>query len=120
MVGRMRSPKNSVLEDEAEITQVQNGQADWLFDPPPADRLAELGARNSGQVHLNPALAIWYVALNTRLPPFNDRRVRQALNAAVNRDCVGEAVWRTAHGHAELPDLAARYAGLRALLSLHA
>ena len=28
------------LTDEAEVTAVQNGQADWMFDPPPTDRLA--------------------------------------------------------------------------------
>ncbi len=35
------------LEDEAEVTAVENGQADWMFDTPPADRLGELGAATS-------------------------------------------------------------------------
>jgi len=73
------------LEDEAEITAIQNGQADWTFDAPPADRLGELAARYAGQVHLNPAFAAWFLPLNTRLPPFDDLRVRQALNLAVDR-----------------------------------
>ena len=73
------------LEDEAEITAIQNGQADWTFDAPPADRLGELGARYAGQVHLNPAFAMWFLPLNTRLPPFDDVRVRQAFNLAVDR-----------------------------------
>ncbi len=73
------------LEDEAEITAIQNGQADWTFDAPPADRLGELGSRYAGQVHLNPAFAMWFLPLNTRLAPFDDLRVRQALNLAVDR-----------------------------------
>lgn len=73
------------LEDEAEVTAIENGQADWMFDTPPVDRLAELGARFLDQVHLNPAYALWYVALNTRLPPFDDLRVRRAFNMAVDR-----------------------------------
>ena len=73
------------LEDEAEVTAVQNGQADWMFDAPPADRLAELGARYARQVRLNPAFALWFVPLNTHLPPFDDLRVRQAFNLAVDR-----------------------------------
>ena len=73
------------LEDEAEVTAIQNGQADWTFDAPPADRLGELGARYAAQVHLNPAFALWFLPLNTRLPPFDDLRVRQALNLAVDR-----------------------------------
>ena len=76
------------LEDEAEITAIQNGQADWTFDAPPADRLAELGARYADQVHLNPAYAMWFLPLNTRLPPFDDVRVRRALNLAVDRRAV--------------------------------
>ncbi len=76
------------LEDEAEVTAIQNGQADWTFDAPPADRLGELGARYAAQVHLNPAFALWFLPMNTRLPPFDDLRVRQALNFAVDRSAI--------------------------------
>ncbi|MBV8914515.1 MAG: ABC transporter substrate-binding protein, partial [Acetobacteraceae bacterium] len=74
------------LEDEAEVTAIENGEADWMFDAPPADRVGELGARFAGQVHLNAAYALWLVPLNVNLPPFNDVRVRQAFNFAVDRD----------------------------------
>ena len=73
------------LEDEAEVTAIENGQADWMFDTPPADRLGELGRRFEGQVHLNPAFALWLVPLNVHLPPFDDVRVRRAFNLAVDR-----------------------------------
>lgn len=73
------------LEVEAEVTQVENGQADALFDQPPQDRLAELGTRFAARVHLNPSLATRYLALNTRLKPFDDIRVRRAVNFAVDR-----------------------------------
>ena len=72
------------LDAAAQVAAVLNGQADWMFDTPPPDRLAELGAR-ADQVHLNPAFALWYVALNTRLPPFDDVRVRRAFNLGVDR-----------------------------------
>jgi peptide/nickel transport system substrate-binding protein len=39
-----------------------------------------------GQLHSNPTLATAYIWLNTRVPPFNDVRVRQALNYAVDRN----------------------------------
>ena len=35
---------------------------------------------------MNPLTAVWYAPLNVNLPPFNDVRVRQALNYAVDRD----------------------------------
>jgi peptide/nickel transport system substrate-binding protein len=76
------------LEDEAEVTQIENGQADWMFDTPPLDRLGELGADYSHQVHINPALALWFLPMNTHEPPFDDIRVRRAVNMAIDRDAV--------------------------------
>jgi peptide/nickel transport system substrate-binding protein len=76
------------LTEEAAITAIQNGQADWMFDPPPADRLNEIGTKNADQVHVNPLTALWYAPLNVNLPPFNDVRVRQALNYAIDRDAL--------------------------------
>jgi peptide/nickel transport system substrate-binding protein len=76
------------LTEEAAITAVQNGQADWVFDPPPADRLNELGTKYASQVHVSPLTAFWYAPMNVNLPPFNDLRVRQALNYAVDRDAL--------------------------------
>jgi peptide/nickel transport system substrate-binding protein len=76
------------LEDEAEVTAIENGQADWMFDTPPEDRLGELGGHFLDEVHLNPALAIWFVPLNTHIAPFDDLRVRRAFNMAVDRGAV--------------------------------
>ncbi|BBE71747.1 ABC transporter substrate-binding protein [Oharaeibacter diazotrophicus] len=76
------------LTEEAAITAIQNGQADWLFDPPPADRLNELGTTYAAQVHVNPLMAFWYAPMNTNLAPFNDARVRQAVNYAIDRSAI--------------------------------
>ncbi len=74
------------LTVEAAVTAVENGQADWLFDPPPADRLNEIGTKYSAQAHVNPLTAFWYLAMNTHLAPFNNVKVRQAVNIAVDRN----------------------------------
>ena len=76
------------LTVEAEITAVQNGQADWVFDPPPADRLNELGTKYASQVHVNPLTAFWYLTLNMNLAPFNNLAARQAINWAVDRNAL--------------------------------
>ena len=73
------------LTVEAQITAIQNGQADWTFEAPPADRLGELGRNYAKQVHINPLTAFWYVPMNTRLPPFNNLKARQAVNYAIDR-----------------------------------
>ena len=76
------------LEDEAEVTEVENGQADWVFETPPLDRLGELGSQYLKQVHINPALALWFLPMNTHEAPFDDIRVRRAVNMAIDRDAV--------------------------------
>jgi peptide/nickel transport system substrate-binding protein len=76
------------LSVEAEVTAVQNGQADWVFDPPPADRLNELGTKYSSQVHVNPLTAFYYVTLNVNMAPFNNPLARQAINWAIDRSAL--------------------------------
>ncbi|HYA49920.1 MAG TPA: ABC transporter substrate-binding protein [Streptosporangiaceae bacterium] len=71
-----------------EVTAVQNGQADAVYDGDviPADRLNELNSpKYASQVHVNPLTADWYFALNTRRPPFNNLKARQAINYAADR-----------------------------------
>jgi peptide/nickel transport system substrate-binding protein len=73
------------LTEEAQVTAVQNGEADWMFDEPPADRLAEMGTKNKDQVNVTPLTAWWYVPMNTRLAPFDNEKARQAVNYAIDR-----------------------------------
>jgi peptide/nickel transport system substrate-binding protein len=71
-----------------EVTAVQNNQADEVFDGDviPADRLNELNSpKYASRVHVNPLTADWYFALNTRTPPFNNLKARQAINYAADR-----------------------------------
>ena len=74
------------LTAEAQVTAVENGQADWVFDFPPADRLAELGTKYADQVHLNLLTAFWYLPMNVNIPPFDNLKARQAVNYAIDRN----------------------------------
>jgi peptide/nickel transport system substrate-binding protein len=74
------------LTAEAQVTAVENGQADWMFDFPPADRLSEMGTKYTDQVKLNPLTAFWYLPMNTNIPPFNNVKARQAVNYAIDRN----------------------------------
>jgi peptide/nickel transport system substrate-binding protein len=71
--------------EEAQVTAVQNGEADWMFDEPPADRLAEMGTKNKDQVHVTPLTAWWYAPMNVNLAPFDNVKARQAFNYALDR-----------------------------------
>ncbi len=73
------------LQTESEVSAIERGTTDWMSDPPPLDRLAEIGARYTAQAHIHPMLAYYYLMMNTHLPPFDDARARQAVAMAVNR-----------------------------------
>ncbi|GMB80154.1 ABC transporter substrate-binding protein [Shinella zoogloeoides] len=74
------------LSEEAAVTAIQNGEADWMFDALPSDRLAELGTKYKDQLHIAPLSAWWYAPLNTRLAPFDNVKARQAVSFAVDRN----------------------------------
>ncbi len=76
------------LQVSDEVTQVQNGSANEVFDGDqiPSDQLSQLNSsKYAGQVHVNTLTADWYFALNTSRPPFNNLLARQAINYAADR-----------------------------------
>jgi peptide/nickel transport system substrate-binding protein len=84
---------NKIVENfgmtvESEVTAVENGQADWVFDPLPADRLGEISTKYPSQLSLHQLTANWYLPMNTNIAPFNNLKARQALNYAINKNSV--------------------------------
>jgi YVTN family beta-propeller protein len=67
------------------IHAIEHGRADWSADPIPTTMLPALKARFPGRLHPFSIPTTGFMQLNTRLPPFDDIRVRRALNLAVDR-----------------------------------
>ena len=64
-------------------------KADWVVDDIPADRLPELlSAATRSQVHANELPAVWYIALNVNIQPFDELEARQAVNLAIDRNAL--------------------------------
>ena len=80
------------LTTEDETTEVLNGQADWMEDVPPADRLQDVASKAPNQIHLNPTPQLYHMVLNVRVAPFNNLKVRQALNFATDRKAI-QTIW---------------------------
>ncbi len=76
------------LTDEAQVTAVQNGEADWMFDQPPTDRLGEIGTTYADQVNITTLTAWWYAPMNTNIAPFDNVLARQAVNYAIDRNAM--------------------------------
>ena len=76
---------------ESQVAAVERGEADVAFDAVPASRFERIATRFASRLHSNPAHAAYFVFLNTRVPPFDDVRVRRALNYALDRNAVVQA-----------------------------
>jgi YVTN family beta-propeller protein len=70
---------------QAAVTAVSQGQADWFYGQLPPGQYRQLQLQQPAQLHSSPQFGIEFAPLNTHLAPFNDVRVRQALNYAIDR-----------------------------------
>ncbi len=69
----------------AATDEVEKGKVDWLKNPPPPERYAEVRDRFEGtQFREEPQISVYYFWMNTQAPPFDDVRVRRAVNYAVD------------------------------------
>jgi len=70
---------------DAQLNEVEQGKVDWMKNPPPPSRYAEVKRRYEGtQFREEPTISVYYFWLNTQKPPFDDVRVRQAVNYAID------------------------------------
>jgi ABC-type transport system substrate-binding protein/DNA-binding SARP family transcriptional activator len=74
-----------VSSTRAAVNAVTSGHADWFFGLLPRDRYRRLAIRAPAQLHVSPMFAVDFVPLNTHRAPFDDVRVRRALNDAIDR-----------------------------------
>lgn len=83
------------VESEATaLTMFRAGNIDGNFGTRgiPIAQLPWLKENMPGQAHTPPMLANSYIALNTRRPPFDDRRVRRAVSLCIDRDILADKV----------------------------
>ena len=70
---------------EAEVRAIEHGRADWMLDFVPVELRSEVQTQHAAQLHSDPVPETDFFILNTRRSPFNDVRVRRALNYALDR-----------------------------------
>ncbi|MGI4952809.1 MAG: glutathione ABC transporter substrate-binding protein [Janthinobacterium lividum] len=82
----------SVPENGARIAALLTGEAQYIFPLPP-EMATRLKADPRVVVDETPSIVAHYVALNTQKKPLDDRRVRQALNYAIDKDAFIRVVY---------------------------
>jgi dipeptide transport system substrate-binding protein len=86
----------------ARMAKLQAGECQIAPYPNPAD-LDQLKADKNLQVLQQEGLNVGYLAFNTMKKPFDDKRVRQALNMAIDKAAIIKAVYQGAGKPAKNP-----------------
>jgi peptide/nickel transport system substrate-binding protein len=74
-----------VRNPQTQVNDVEQGKYHWMQNPPPADRYTEVKEKYEGtQFAVRTTISTYYFWMNTKRPPFDDVKVRQAVNYAVD------------------------------------
>ena len=76
-----------IIEDQSRLTELEAGGVNFIVNIPP-DELARLKEDDRFTVVEQAGMHTWWVAFNHTRAPFDDTRVRQAMNYAVNKQAI--------------------------------
>jgi len=76
-----------IVEDQARLTELMTGGLDLIVGVP-ADFVAQLESSPRLGLLKQVGAHVWYLGINNQKKPFDDKRVRQALNYAINKDAL--------------------------------
>jgi peptide/nickel transport system substrate-binding protein len=84
--GNIDGAKITVVRNpQTQVNDIEQGKYDYMENPPPADRYTEVKEKFEGtQFRVEPTISTYYFWMNTKQPPFDDVKVRQAVNYAVD------------------------------------
>lgn len=91
-----------VKDDDARVSAILAGDVDIINNVPP-DRIARLHASSSLNVESVISTFIIYVGMRADRAPFTDRRIRQALNYAIDKRTIVEKIMFDAAKVADSP-----------------
>jgi len=73
-----------IIDENARVSEMLSGGTDITIEVPP-DNIATFTASKQFTFYQQPGPHLWYLMLNIRTKPFDDKRVRQAANYAINK-----------------------------------
>jgi peptide/nickel transport system substrate-binding protein len=78
-----------VRNADAQVNDIEQGTYDWMENPPPADRVAQVKSKFEGtQFRPESTISTYYFWMNSTQPPFDDLKVRQAVNYAIDPEAL--------------------------------
>ena len=76
-----------IVDDNARVSEMLSGGTDITIEVPP-DNIATFTGSDQFVYYEQPGPHLWYLMLNAKMKPFDDKRVRQAANYAVNKEAM--------------------------------
>jgi len=74
-----------IRNPSTQVNDVQQGKFDWMQTQPPPDRLPEIKSKYEGsQFRVEKTISTYYFWMNMNRAPFDDLKVREAVNYAVD------------------------------------
>jgi peptide/nickel transport system substrate-binding protein len=74
-----------VSNQSTQVNEIEQGKTNWMFDPLPSDRVAQVQQRYEGsQYKPEASISTYFFWMNMTQPPFDDVKVRQAVNYAID------------------------------------
>jgi peptide/nickel transport system substrate-binding protein len=87
--GNVDTITTKIIKSQERITQdVINGELDYSHDPPPADLLPEVRSTNKDRYKEFSVADVRYFWMDQNIPPFDDPKVRQAVNYAIDKRAI--------------------------------
>ena len=78
-----------VRNTQTQVNDIEQGKYDWMQNPPPSNRYQELLSKYEGKlIRPLPTISTYYFWMNNKKAPFNDPKVRQAVNYAINSEAL--------------------------------
>lgn len=74
-----------VTENGSRVAMLQTGEADFIY-PVPTEQAESIDGKNDIEVVNEPSIVVRYMSVNNLKEPFNDVKVRQALNYAIDKE----------------------------------
>ncbi len=117
----VRIPRVRIVHTESEsqaLTRYEVGEVHWSRTPPPPERISEFIESGRPDFFIDPYLCFYYYAMRMDKPPFDDVRIRRAVNMAIDKTALVQHVTRGKQQPADGPvlpffDTAMAYPGQR-------
>ncbi len=82
-----------IVEASSRVAMLKTGEVQFIW-PLPSEQIDNVKSDSKVTIDKSPSIIERYVVLNVTQKPFNDKRVRQALNYAIDKNALNKVVYK--------------------------